>query len=149
MNYAKYGLLVLTLAAVVGFTAPPAAAQAAFSGHFTLESEAYWGQVHLAPGEYTLLVNLDPTSLVRSVKITGEHVRTTILTGASMSAPASDRSKLELEQINGVNVIRQLDAGLVGQTFRFPVSKNALRNIEQASTSSPKTMTVPVSTSAY
>src|SRR5579864_663879 len=146
MKYAKYGFGVLTLALAMGLTTKPAAAQQAFTGHFTLETEAYWGAKLLPPGEYSILANLDPTSLIREVRVTGDGVRASVLTANTLGEPVSDHSKLRIEQINGVNVIRQLDAGLVGQSFRFGVSKNARVNAEQASVSSQKQLTVPVST---
>jgi len=145
MKYAKHGFLVLTLALVAGFTAPRAAAQQAFTGSFTLDSEAYWGPTLLPAGQYSLIANLDPTSAVHTVRITGESVRATVLSGSVLNGPVSAQSKLQLQQINGVNVIRELDAGLVGQSFRFSVSKNARGHAEQASATTTKT--VPVSTS--
>jgi len=144
MKYAKHGFLVLTLALVAGFTAPRAAAQQAFTGSFTLESEAYWGPTLLPAGQYSIIANLDPTSTIHLVRVLGEGVRASILTGTVLAEPVSAHSKLQLQQINGMNVIRELDAGLVGQTFRFSVSKN-VRGHEQASTAAM--MTVPVSTS--
>lgn len=145
MKYAKHGFLVLTLALVAGFTAPRAAAQQAYTGTFTLASEAYWGPTLLPAGQYSIIANLDPTSAVRAVNIKGDGVRATVLTSRGMTGNVSADNKLLLEQINGVNVIRELDAGLVGQTFRFSVSKNARGHAEQASSSAMTT--VPVSTS--
>ena len=145
MKYAKHGFLVLTLAVVAGFSAPRAAAQQAFTGKFTLASEAYWGPTLLPAGQYSIIANLDPTTSVRAVRILGEGVQATVLSGAVLTGPASAHSKLQLQQINGVNVIRELDAGLVGQSFRFAVSKNARGHAEQASAGAMAT--VPVSTS--
>jgi len=145
MKYAKHGFLVLTLALAAGFTVPSASAQQAFTGKFTLPSEAYWGPTLLPAGQYSIIANLDPTTAVHEVRVMGEGVRATVLTGAVFTRPVSSHSMLELQDINGVAVIRQLDAGLVGQSFRFSVSKNARGHAEQASASA---MTpVPVSTS--
>lgn len=145
MKYAKHGFLVLTLAVVAGFTVPRASAQQAFTGKFTLASEAYWGPTLLPAGQYSIIANLDPTTSVRAVSILGESVKATILSGAVLTGAVSAHSKLQLQQINGVNVIRELDAGLVGQSFRFAVSKNARGHAEQASAGSMTTL--PVSTS--
>jgi hypothetical protein len=145
MKYAKHGFLVLTLALVAGFTAPRAAAQQAFTGSFTLDSEAYWGPTLLPAGQYSIIASLDATSAIRVVSVKGEGVRASVLTGNVLAGRVSAQSKLQLQQINGVNVIRELDAGLVGQSFRFTVSKNARGHAEQASAASMKT--VPVSTS--
>jgi hypothetical protein len=145
MKYAKHGFLVLTLALVAGFTAPRAAAQQAFTGSFTLTSEAYWGPTLLPAGQYSIIANLDPTSTIHVVRVLGEGVRASVLTGSVLAGPVSEHSKLQLQQINGVNVIRELDAGLVGQSFRFSVSKIARGHAEQASAASMTA--VPVSTS--
>lgn len=143
MKYAKYGFVVLSAALIVGFTAQPAAAQQ-FTGNFTLATEAYWGSTLLQPGDYKIAVNTDVAHRVRQAVVTGEGLRRAILTGPTYKEPVSNQSQLELEQINGVYVIRQLDAGLVGQSFRFVVSKNARTHGEQTTASS--TMHVPVVT---
>jgi len=145
MKYAKHGFLVLTLALAASFTVQRAAAQQAFTGKFTLASEAYWGPTLLPAGQYSIIANLDPTTSVHEVRVVGEGVRAAVLTGAVFNKPVSSHSKLQLQEINGVAVIRQLDAGLVGQSFRFSVSKNARGHAEQASAGS--VTTVPVSTS--
>jgi len=146
MKYAKYGFLVLTLALVMGFNAQPAAAQQAFTGHFTLPAEAYWGATLLPPGEYSLIAKVDQTSTIHEVTVKGDGIRTSILTCNMLTKPVSNHSVLELEQINGVNVIRQLDAGLVGESFRFAVAKQARASAERASAAPVKS--VPVQTSS-
>lgn len=146
MKYAKYGFVVLTLALVMGFTTPRAAAQEQFTGNFTLTTEAYWGATLLPPGDYSIAVSLGKASSVHEVRVTGEGVRASILAGPVVDEKISDRNALELQQINGVYVIRQLDAGIAGESYRFLVAKNARAHAEQASTASR--MTVPVSASA-
>lgn len=143
MKYAKYGFFVLTLALLLGFNAQPAAAQQAFTGHFSLPAEAYWGATLLPPGEYSLTANLNLTSTIHEVTVKSEDIRATILTCNMLAEPVSNHSALELEQINGVNVIRQLDAGIVGQSFRFSVAKQARASAERASATPVKS--VPVS----
>jgi len=145
MRYAKYGFIVLTLALVIGFSAPRAAAQEQFTGNFTLTTEAYWGGTLLPPGDYSIAVSLDKT-MVHEVRVKGEGIRASILTVPISTEPVSDRNKLELDAINGVYVIRQLDAGLVGQSYRFVVSKNARAHAEQVSAASH--VTVPVAASS-
>ena len=146
MKYAKHGFLVLTLALVAGFTVPRAAAQQAFTGNFTLDSEAYWGSTLLPPGQYSIIANIDALSAIHQVRIKGEGLQAAVLSGVVLAVPVSTQSKLQLQQINGVNVIRELDAGLVGQSLRFAVSRTARGHAEQASAASMKT--VPVSTSS-
>ena len=145
MKYAKYGILVLTLALVMGFSAPSAEAQMAYSGTFTLATEAYWGPNLLQPGEYHIAMSLDPGHGTRSVQLTGQHVNTTLLTDWGVPEGVSQRNSLELQQINGVYVVRKLDAGLVGQSYRFLVSKNARQHAEGITASAPGTVTVQIS----
>jgi len=143
MKYAKYGTIVLMLALFVGFSTPQAAAQQAFTGSFDLPAEAYWGSTLLAPGHYTIRVSLDPTKQVHSVGLQGDDRRVFFLSGPPTPDRVSDRNVLRIENINGVNVVRHLDAGLLGQSYVFPVSKNARTNVQRASTSS-QTIVVPV-----
>lgn len=149
MKYAKYAFVVLTIALVMSATTQPAAAQQAFTGHFTLPAEAYFGPTLLPAGDYSIQANLDKTTSVREVVVRGDSVRTSILTSTIMTEPVSSQSRLEIQTINGVNVIRQLDAGLVGQSFRFGVSKKARTDVERASLSSPTYVNVPVSSGAF
>ena len=136
MKYAKYGTMVLMLAFVVGFSTPQAAAQTAFVGNFDLPAETYWGSTLLAPGHYTIRVSLDPTQQVRVIRLQGDDRRVFFLSGPPLPDRVSDRNKLRLENINGVNVVRHLDAGLLGQSYVFPVAKNVRMQVQRASTSS-------------
>lgn len=140
MKYAKYAVIVLALALVMGFTAAPAAAQERFVGSFSLSTPAYFGQTLLQPGDYKILVSIDWRSGAHPVEVRSEGFRTFILTGASMNQPVSDRSFLQVERINGVDVIRGLDAGSAGRSFRFVVAKKVHATSEAASAK----MTIPV-----
>jgi hypothetical protein len=144
MKYAKYGTMVLTLALIAGFGTPRAAAQDAFKGTFNLTTEAYWGPTLLPPGEYTITMSLYPTG-ARAVSLVGEDVRASILTDWGIPEHVSHRSALKLQQVNGVYVIRELDAGLVGRSYKFLVSKKARASAEQTNTVSQ--LAIPVSTS--
>jgi hypothetical protein len=142
VKFAKYGTMVLMLAFLVGFSTPRATAQDAFQGTFNLTAEAYWGRTLLAPGHYTIYISLDPTQRVRLIRVTGEGIRTAILTGPATPDRISDRSALRLENINGVYVVRHLDDGVFGQSYVFPVYKNVRMNVQRAS--APSQVTVPV-----
>lgn len=144
MKYAKYGTMVLMLAFLVGFSTQQAAAQEAFKGNFNLQAETYWGPTLLAPGHYTITMNVDPTQHVRLVRLEGEGVRTFILAGPSTPDRISDRSLLRLENIHGVYVVRHLDDGIFGQSYVFPVSKNVRMKVERANATAPTQVTVPV-----
>src|SRR5579871_251434 len=147
MKYAKYAVVVLALALVMGFTAAPAAAEERFTGSFTLTTDAYWGDKLLTPGDYRISVNLDHRPGSHMATITAEGFSSSIVTGASMEEPVSNSSSLLLEKVNGVFVIRQLDAGLARRSLRFVVSKNVRANGEQASPNVKLTM--PVTASGY
>ena len=136
MKYAKYGTMVLMLALFVGFSTPQAAAQTAYVGNFDLPAETYWGSTLLAPGHYTIRISLDPAQQVRVIRLQGDDRRVFLLSGPPTPDRVSDRNDLRLENINGVNVVRHLDAGLLGQTYVFPVAKNVRMQVQRASTSS-------------
>lgn len=142
MKYAKYGTMVLMLAFLVGFSTTPAMAQQAYKGSFNLPAEAYWGTTLLAPGHYTIRMSLDPTQQVRLVRLEGDDLRIYILAGPPILEQISDRSTLRLENINGVYVVRHLDAGILGQSYVFPISKKVQMNVQRAS--APSQMSVPV-----
>jgi len=142
VKYAKYGTMVLMLALLVGFSTPRATAQEAFTGTFTLQSEVYWGTTLLPPGTYTIAMGLDPSQTVRVLRITGDGIRAFLLTGPGTHEDVSAHSQLRLENLNGVYVVRHLDAGIVGQSYVFPVSKNVRMKVERAS--APSQMSVPI-----
>ena len=137
MKYAKYGTMVLMLALFVGFSTPQAAAQQAYTGSFDLPAETYWGSTLLAPGHYTIRLSLDPAQQIHVLSLQGDDRRAYILSGPPTLEQVSDRNELRLENINGVNVVRHLDAGLLGQSYVFPVAKNVRAQVHRASTSTP------------
>ena len=147
MKYAKYGTLVLMLAFLVGFSTPPAAAQQTYKGTFDLQTEAYWGPTLLPPGHYTVMMHPEPGKAVRVLSLTGEGVRAYVLAGPGTPEHVAEKGTLRLYDYNGVYVVRQLNTGLLGQSYNFVTSKKARARVEQASTP-PRAVTVPVSTSA-
>jgi len=142
VKYAKYGTMVLMLAVFVGFSTPRAMAQQNFKGSFNLPAEAYWGTTLLAPGHYTINMSLDPTQQVRVVRLQGDDLLIYILAGPPTPDRMSERSTLRLENINGVYVVRHLDAGILGQSYVFSVSKNVRMKVQRAS--APSQVSVPV-----
>jgi hypothetical protein len=144
VKYAKYGTMVLMLAIFVGFSTTPAAAQQAFKGSFDLPGETYWGSTLLAPGHYSINMSLDPTTQVRVVRLQGDDRRVFLLSGPPTPDRVSNRNTLRLENINGAYVVRHLDAGILGQSYVFPVAKNVRMQVQRASTSAQ--VVVPVST---
>jgi hypothetical protein len=142
VKYAKYGTMVLMLAFLVGFSTPRAAAQETFKGTFNLPAETYWGTTLLPPGPYKITMSLDPMQRVHIVRLEGDGLRAFFLTGPATPDRISHRSTLRLENRNGVYVVRHLDAGIVGQSYVFPVSKNVRMKVEHAS--APSRVAVPV-----
>ena len=147
MQNAKHVIIVLMLAALaIGVSASPAAAQTGLRGTFTLTVEAYWGTAVLPAGEYKIAMNLDATPNTRIVFLDGEGIHAMILTGAAMPEEVSGHSALQLEENNGVYVVRRLDAGMMGRSYNFLVSKAARMKTDRASASTP--FSVPITASA-
>jgi hypothetical protein len=142
VKYAKYGTMVLMLASFAGFSTP-AAAQEAFQGTFNLTTETYWGKTLLPPGPYKVTMSLDPAQRIRVVRLEGDGLRAFFLTGPPTLDRISHRSTLRLENLNGVYLVRHLDAGLVGESYVFPVSKSV--RVKAESASAPTQVTVPIS----
>ena len=142
MKFAKYGTMVLMLAFLVGFSTPHATALEKYQGTFTLPAETYWGKTLLPPGHYSISMTADPTQIVHYIRLTGDGIQVNFLTGPGTSDSISERNTLRLENINGVYVVRHLDAGLLGQTYVFPVYKSVRMNVQRAS--APSQVTVPV-----
>ena len=125
MNIRKYVLGSSMLVALgVVLSAIPAAADEVYKGTFDLPTAAYWGGALLQPGQYTVSANLDiPGAPVFYLR--GEGVTTTVATADMLPRPASNTDHLTLENINGVYVVRKLDAGMLGKSFEFPAPKIA------------------------
>jgi hypothetical protein len=137
MQLHKHFILTLALAAtVLGVTASRATAAEVFKGSFTLPVEAYWDSTLLQPGEYS--ISLDTGSgRAPLVHLRGENFQTMILTGSVTLEDTSERSRLTLEEVNGIYVVRELKAGAVGKDFRFGVSKAVRRQTDRASSGAP------------
>jgi hypothetical protein len=142
MKLHKQFILTLALAAMaLGVTTSRASAADVYKGTFTLPVEAYWSSTLLHPGEYTISMDMSygRNSLIH---LRGENMQTMILTGSVNLEGTSERSRLTLEDINGVYVVRELKAGVLGKDFRFSVSKAARRQTDRASAGTP--VNVPV-----
>jgi hypothetical protein len=148
VKYAKYGTIVLVLVFMISAGTQQAAAQEeTFKGTFNLPTEAYWGSTLLPPGEYSIALSLDQTRTVPLVRLTGDGLRAWILTGPAASKEVTEHSKLLLENINGVYVIRHLDAGIVGRSYVFAVSKSVYKNAHMKAVragNEPSPVSVPI-----
>jgi len=144
VNLHKRFTLTLSLVALLGLTAAGASAATITKGTFTLPTQAYWNDTLLQPGDYTLSLDRG-ISGAELVSIRGEGITATFLIPAG-SEESSGHSCLKVDDVNGTYVIRELDAGPLGGSYRFGVSK-ALRNLSlRAAARQP--VTVAVSTAA-
>jgi hypothetical protein len=116
----------LALVALLGLTAAGASAQTLAKGTFTLPAQAYWNDIMLQPGEYTLSLDRG-ISGAELVSIRGEGFAAMLLAPVGVDE-SSGHSCLRLDAVNGTYVIRELDAGQLAGSFKFGVSKT-VRNL--------------------
>ena len=125
MNLKKTFALTLALGTVFAVTATSARAGSGTNGTFTLPEQAYWNDVLLPAGNYSISVE-STISGVSTVCVRGEGVTATFIAPAG-AEPYAGRSDLLLDQTNGTYIVREFNAGVMGRSFHFGVSK-ALRN---------------------
>lgn len=111
---------------LLGLTAAAASAETITKATFTLPTQAYWNDVLLQPGDYTLSLERN-LSGIELVSIRGEGVAARFVVPAG-SADGSGHSYLMVDEVNGTNVIRELNAASIGRSYRFGVSKT-VRNL--------------------
>jgi hypothetical protein len=145
MNGRKHltiGLALLGLA--LGFTTARANAQPVLKGSFELPAAAYFGDTLLQPGQYTIWMSTEVRDIahVPAIHLIGEGVNKTFL---AMARPAAEtgRNFLDVANIDGTYVIRAFDAGSLGESFAFGVTKNVKNKALRASLE--PAMAVPVS----
>ena len=134
MNFRKHFTmsLVLTALAVV-LTAACANAEPVLKGSFELPAAAYWGDTLLQPGQYSIWMSTEMRDMghVPTIRITGEGVSKTFLTIARPEKESA-RNYLEVIDVGGTYVVRAFDAGMLGQSFVFGVSKNVKNKVQRA-----------------
>jgi hypothetical protein len=130
------------LALGLGVTASRAAAEQILKGSFDLPTPAYWGSTLLQPGEYSFTVD-ETMARTPMVHLKGEGVDVLVLASPISASPVSERTYLTLENFNGVYAVRELNAGAIGASFDFSVSKAAKSTGERA-----EAITLPISASA-
>jgi hypothetical protein len=146
MNMRKHLTMTLTLTAMaLGLTTTTASAQSVLKGSFELPAATYWGDTLLQPGHYSFWMSTEVHSLdhVPVVHISGEGVSTTLLT-ISNPRRESGRNYLDLADVDGTLVVRAFDAGVIGRSFAFGVTKNVRK--EALRESAGKVIAVPVTT---
>jgi hypothetical protein len=127
------GLALIAL--VLGSTAIPARAETVLKGSFELPAPTYWGNTLLQPGQYTfwLSTELREAEGAPMIHISGDGVRLTLLALAKPERE-SGRNVLQISTIDGTNVIREFDAGILGESFVFGVTKSVKAKALRAST---------------
>jgi hypothetical protein len=145
MNVRKHltiGLALVGLA--LGLTTVQANAQPVLKGTFELPAAAYWGNTLLQPGQYTIWMSTEMQDLahVPTIHLSGEGINLTFLAIAKPDKE-SGRNYLDVANIDGTYVIRAFDAGLIGESFAFGVTKNVKSKALRASAELPG-IAVPV-----
>jgi hypothetical protein len=126
------GLALLGLA--LGLTTVQANAQPVLKGTFELPAAAYWGNTLLQPGQYTIWMSMEMRDIARvpTIHLSGEGINATFLAIAK-PAQESGRNYLDVANIDGTYVIRAFDAGMIGESFAFGVTKNVKSKALRAS----------------
>ncbi|MGA3074405.1 MAG: hypothetical protein ABSG56_12000 [Bryobacteraceae bacterium] len=145
MNVRKHltiGLALVGLA--LGLTTVQANAQPVLKGTFELPAAAYWGNTLLQPGQYSIWMSTEMRDLahVPAIHLSGEGINLTFLAIAKPDKE-SGRNYLDVANIDGTYVIRAFDAGLIGESFAFGVTKNVKSKALRASAELPG-IAVPV-----
>ena len=136
------GLALLGLA--LGLTTVQANAQPVLKGTFDLPAAAYWGNALLQPGHYTIWMSTEARDVARvsTVHLSGEGINTTFL-AVGTPEKESGRNYLDVANIDGTYVIQTFDAGLIGESFAFGVTKSVKSKALRAS--AEPAIAVPVS----
>jgi hypothetical protein len=145
MNVRKHltiGLALVGLA--LGLTTVQANAQPVLKGTFELPAAAYWGNTLLQPGQYTIWMSTEMRDMahVPAIHLSGEGVNLTFLAIAKPDKE-SGRNYLNVANIDGTYVIRAFDAGSIGESFAFGVTRNVRNKALRASAELPG-IAVPV-----
>jgi hypothetical protein len=148
MNIRKHFATALALATVtLGFTAIQANAQPVLKGTFELPAAVYWGNTLLQPGQYTIWMSTEVRDVARVpvIHVSGEGVSVQFLAIAKPERESA-RNTLEISEIAGTHVVRAFDAGLIGESFAFGVTKTVKGKALRASTE--PVMTIPVTSAS-
>jgi hypothetical protein len=130
------GLALVGLA--LGLATAPASAQSILRGTFELPTAAYFGNTLLQPGQYTIWTSTEIHDIahVPAIHLNGEGVRLTFLAVAT-PAKESGRNFLDVANIDGTYVIKAFDAGSIGESFAFSVTKSVKNKALRASSEAP------------
>lgn len=146
MNLRKHITMGLALAGLaIGLTTAQAKAESILKGTFELPASAYWGDTFLQPGQYTFWMTTEVRDLSRVpvIHLRGEGINVAFLTIAK-PAKETGRTFLDIANIEGTYVIRALDAGTLGESFAFGVTRSVKNKALRAS-AEPVAIALPVS----
>jgi hypothetical protein len=144
VNLHKTFAIGLALLGIAGLTSAAASAQTVTKGTFTLPAQAYWNSTLLQPGQYTMSVDRTLTG-IDLVHLRGEGINATFMTPAG-AEDGTVKNCLKVDDLNGTYVIRELDAGAIGRSYYFGVSKSVRNRTLSGAVSQP--VTIPVSSAA-
>jgi hypothetical protein len=127
----------------LGLTTMRAGAEPLLKGTFELPTAAYWGNTLLQPGQYTIWMSTEARNIgyVPVIHISGEGVSATFLSVARPEKE-SNSNHLDIANIDGTYVIRAFDAGLIGESFSFEVTKSVKSKALRASVNPEMVITV-------
>ncbi len=137
-------VLSLFVIALVGLAATGAAGQTIMRGTFSLSQQTYWGSYFLPAGAYTLVLTSEINGM-NTIYIRGKDLAVRMV-APTTAGETSQLTCLKADEINGTYIIRELDMGSAGRSFRFSMSKAARDTTLTGSV--PQPVTVPVSTGA-
>lgn len=95
-----------------------------YMGKFALPVEARWGTAILAPGDYTISLELEAARTINYLVVRGEGKSAFILANVTDKKEITNHSQLTLVPAGAGYAVRTLDAGEAGLTLSYPVPKN-------------------------
>ena len=135
MNVRKHLTISLALTGLaLGLITVKANAQQGLKGTFELAEATYWGNTLLQPGRYTISMSTEASDISRVpvIRLSGEGVNAAFLAIAT-PAHESGRNYLDIVNIDGTYVVRAFDAGSIGESFAFGVTKSVKNKALRAS----------------
>lgn len=106
------------LATGLGLTALQASAQQA---RFHLPFEAHWGNTVLEPGDYELA--LSASEPIPILHLSGDSKSIMVMSMLTGIKPTSNRSFIQLVNVNGSYFVKQYESGSTGKVFSYRVPK--------------------------
>lgn len=105
-NFARFFAIATLGLIAVCVSAKPAAAQAAFKGSFTLQSDVRWGQANLPAGDYTF--TLASTAIPARIVVTGPNGSQFVMTSSTDNKKIDAPSSMQIVRRNGERSVREL-----------------------------------------